>query len=172
MGTRKNNKKSKKSNKRFRKTRSKRQRGGNPNDDLLNAIDIDNANKIIQALEDGADVNAKDNNGRMVITWASWNGHKEIVEKLLNNGVDVNAKDNWGYTALQLASSNGHTKIVAMLLEKGADVNAKNNRSDTALISASESGHTETVANWRRELMYAKECWGNTALIQASKEDT
>ena len=55
-----------KSNKRFRKTRSKRQRGGNQEEKdkyLFDAIYMDDAVKVENALNNGADVNALNNNG-------------------------------------------------------------------------------------------------------------
>ena len=68
MGTRKNNK-FKKSNKRFRKPRSKRQRGGNSETQeekdkyLFDAIDIYDYNKVENALKNGANVNAQNKDG-------------------------------------------------------------------------------------------------------------
>ena len=68
MGTRKNNK-FKKSNKRFRKTRSKRQRGGNSETQeekdkyLFDAIGIYDYDKVENALKNGANVNAQNKDG-------------------------------------------------------------------------------------------------------------
>ena len=148
MTTRKN-KKSNKSNKRFRKTRSKRQRGGtiNKNIKLIRSSMFGNREAVRRQLEqDGIDVNAKNSEGYTALILASSNGHKEIVEMLLEKGADVNAKDKYNATALIKASSNGHKEIVEMLLEKGADVNAKTHNGSTALIKASENKHTEIVA--------------------------
>ena len=142
MATRKN----KKSNKRFRKTRSKIQRGGTPENDLINGAIEGNLGDVQQALDAGADVNAKSWYNRTALTQASWNGHTEIVKLLLENGADVNAKNYDDYPALIRASQYGYTEIVAMLLEKGADVNAKTNDGYTALIWASNKGHIEIVA--------------------------
>ena len=60
---------------------------------------------------------------------ASFNGHTEIVEILLNTeGINVNMQNKVGYTALMKASSNGYTEIVKMLLNKEyIDVNIQNN---------------------------------------------
>ena len=61
--------KSRKSKKRFRKTRSTRQRGGNPNDQeekdtyLFGAIGIYDYDKVENALNNGANVNAKNDDG-------------------------------------------------------------------------------------------------------------
>ena len=100
----------------------------------------------MQALIDnGADVNAKADNGGTALMGASIGGHKEIVQLLLANGADVNAKGNNGETALMAASSLGHKEIVQLLLAKGADINAKANGGETASTLASREGHKEIV---------------------------
>ncbi len=102
MTTRKN-KKSNKSNKRFKKTRSKRQRGGtiNNNIKLIRSSMFGNREAVRRQLEqDGIDVNAKNSEGYTALILASSNGHKEIVEMLLEKGSDVNAKDKYNATAL------------------------------------------------------------------------
>ena len=74
---------------------------------------------------------------------ASQNGHKDIVQWLLDAGADVNAKDTYSWTALMSASSNGHKDIVRLLLDAGVDVNAKSNGGWTALMYASHYGHRD-----------------------------
>ena len=142
MGTRKN----KNSDKRFRKTRSKRQRGGTKDESyLIRSSAYGHIDMVKKFIEDGADVNAKNNDGNTALMMASWNGHIEVVRFLLKNGADVNAKNNDDNTALQTASMNGRTEIVAMLLNNGADVNMKDEEGTTALSAASEAGETEVV---------------------------
>ena len=94
-------------------------------------------------VENGADVNQKNNNGYTALIWAASNGHKEVCSLLIENGADVNQKNNDGYTALILAAENGHTEICSLLVENGADVNQKNNNGYTALIWAASNGHKE-----------------------------
>jgi ankyrin repeat protein len=53
---------------------------------------------------------------------ASFEGHKKVVEMLLEKGADVNAQGGDYGNALHAASVEGHEKVVEMLLEKGADV--------------------------------------------------
>ncbi|MGA7492067.1 MAG: ankyrin repeat domain-containing protein [Syntrophobacteraceae bacterium] len=71
-------------------------------------------------IANGTDVNAKDKNGNVALTTASFNGHKEIVRVLLAKGADVNAKMNNGKTALMAASAFGHKEIKKLLIKAGA----------------------------------------------------
>ena len=107
---------------------------------------IGDAAAVQALLANGAEVNAKDNNGASALILASRNGHRDVVQALLANGAEVNAKDNDGATALILASRNGHRDVVQALLANGADVNAKDNNGATALILASRNGHHDVVA--------------------------
>jgi ankyrin repeat protein len=120
MGTRKNNT--------FRRTRSKRQKGGAPK-------------------------RARDNDTALIL--ASLDGKTKKVEKLLNQkGIKVNARDDWGKTALHWASYYGHTETVAMLLkQKGIKVNANTIAGDTALDYAIEEEHTEIVKLLKKQII-------------------
>ena len=52
----------------------------------------------------------------LVLSHASSNGHREVVQLLLGvEGIDVNMKTSSGYTALTLASMRGHKEIVQLL---------------------------------------------------------
>ncbi|KAH8647874.1 hypothetical protein BX600DRAFT_484435 [Xylariales sp. PMI_506] len=72
---------------------------------------------------------------------AASNGHKEIVQLLLDHGADVNIAGKYG-TALMRAAENGHKEIVQLLLDHSANVNTVGEYT-TALISAAENGHKE-----------------------------
>jgi len=84
----KRTKKSKKSNKIFRKTRSKKQRGGNQEEKdkyLFDAIDIDDAYKVENALNNGANVNAKNDAGDTPLIHAINFGYIDMVQLLLEH---------------------------------------------------------------------------------------
>jgi ankyrin repeat protein len=67
---------------------------------------------------------------------ASYRGHKEVVEFLIQKGADIEAKDNDGMTALMKASFMGRKEIVELLIQNGADVNQKNNNGQNAMMRA------------------------------------
>jgi len=123
MGTRKYIK-PKNSNKRFRKTRSKRQRGGGPLEHkLLEAVKNNKLAEVIEALAAGANVNANSNGGYTALIWASIYGRTEIVAMLLEQpGIDVNITNTNGETALDFAIYDENTEIVKLLIRKGATI--------------------------------------------------
>jgi len=95
------------------------------------------------AIDGGAQVNAKDNDGATALIIAADNGNAEIVKMLVEHGAKVDAKDNEGWTALVYAAANGSTEIAKMLVEHGAQVDAKDNEGLTALMYAARNGTTE-----------------------------
>lgn len=101
-----------------------------------------NFNIICRLLEEGVDVNAKDEDGITALMWAICKENKYIVEMLLKKGADVNAKDKNGISALTLSAMSPSKwrsrkrEIVSMLLEKGADVNTMDSFGLTAVMWA------------------------------------
>ena len=86
--------KNRKSNKRFRKTRSKRQRGGNQEEkdtSLFHAIDNHDYDEVENALYNGANVNARNKDGDTPLICAINSGEYDydVIELLLENGADV-----------------------------------------------------------------------------------
>ena len=73
------------------------------------------------------------------LTFASQEGHIDIVKYLVENGADIHARNDW---ALIMASENGHLDIVKYLVNEGADIHV---RKDWALRIASEKGHLDIV---------------------------
>ena len=56
----------------------------------------ENIEAVKKTLADGADVNAKDDNGSTPLHPAAANDHKELAELLIEKGANVNAKDGIG----------------------------------------------------------------------------
>ncbi len=148
-----------KSNKRFRNTRSnksrrnhtrsKKQRGGETNEQLTKylyrAIEENDVNKVIHAIKLGADVNVV-NGSKSAIELASHDGKLAIVKILLATGANVNRKLSGilSHPALTWASVKGHTEIVKLLLEADANPLAVL-FGNTAINLASNNGHKEIV---------------------------
>ena len=112
---------------------------------LLEASESGQLEDVIQAIQNGANVNVVDGRGMMPIHWAALRGHTQIVSSLLQNGADVNGTNSADWTPIMHASFEGHLESLRHLIETGADVKAKTFVSGTALIFAAGKGHIEIV---------------------------
>ena len=84
--------KTRKKNSRGRKTRSKRQRGGNQEEkdnDLFDAIRSYDYDEVENALNNGANVNARNKDDDTPLIRAINSGEYDVIELLLENGADV-----------------------------------------------------------------------------------
>ena len=93
----------------------------------------------------GADVNAKRDDGDTPLNIAVSFGQSEVVKFLVSQGADVNAKGWYGYFPLHSAAGKGHVEIVKYLVSQGADVNKGTSDGYTPLHSAAGNGNIEIV---------------------------
>ena len=72
-----------------------------------------------------ANANSTDHWKTPILTIAAGNGHKDLVQFLLDNGAEVNRLGGFGGcdTAIKDAVCGNHIEIVQLLLDAGADVN-------------------------------------------------
>lgn len=66
-------------------------------------------------LDHGADVNARDSDGRNALMEAAIIGDTETATLLLDRGAAVDAVDNHGRAAVMFAAENGHTDTAVLL---------------------------------------------------------
>ena len=136
--------------KRIRKIRSKKQRGGETNEQLTKslyrAIEENDVNEVSASIDRGADVNVP-YGSISAIELASRDGKPEIVKILIAAGANVNRKLSGilSHPALTRASVNGHTEIVKLLLEADANPLAVSYGKITAIKLARNNGHEEIV---------------------------
>ena len=76
-------------------------------------------------------ISRKDNYGRTPLSWAVDQGHREMVELLLDHGARINFKDRSMLTALHIAVTGQHRDVVSVLLEHGARLEAKAEHGET-----------------------------------------
>jgi len=96
-------------------------------------------------IDQGANMEAKDNDGQTPLSWAAEKGHEVVVRLLVDKGASVETKDNSGRTPLLWAAEKGHEVVVRLLVNKGADLEAKENDGRTSLLRAAENGHEAVV---------------------------
>ena len=96
-----------------------------PQTKLWRAVYTRNIELLQTALEEGADVNAKDKIGSTPLQMSAEHGHLEVVRALIEARAEVNAKTNCGWFTLHWSAAKGHLEVVRALIEAGADVNVK-----------------------------------------------
>jgi hypothetical protein len=113
---------------------------------LMNAAVLDHEGVVTQLLAAGADVNAVDTEGVTALMNAAMLNHGDVVKNLMQDDkIDLERKDENGYTALIIAAGLGHEDVVTQLLAAGADVNAVDKTGNTALEMANQRGHEDVV---------------------------
>ena len=114
-------------------------------DRLLEAAASGDVATIAEALDGGANVDARDTRGRTALLVATVAGQTEAVRSLLAAGADVDLQDNQLDNPFLYAGAEGLLDILRLVDEAGADPTITNRYGGTALIPASERGHVEVV---------------------------
>ena len=113
---------------------------------LIRAAIEGNTEQVRELLNEGADINQKDDNGRTALMFAVINAHYATMSVLLEHGADVNARSNVGGTALMAAALAGDLKMAQALLLRGADVHARlSETNESAATIATSHGYDEIV---------------------------
>ncbi|XP_035664185.1 serine/threonine-protein phosphatase 6 regulatory ankyrin repeat subunit B-like [Branchiostoma floridae] len=109
--------------------------------DLFGAASNGDCDKIRSLLEEGMDVDAKDedDHGCTALHHAAKAGHCPAIELLLDRGAKIDAINTKGMTALHYAAMNCHCAAIALLLDQGADVEIWDHDCRTALHFAASS---------------------------------
>lgn len=96
----------------------------NPDEDLLEAIDQQQVERVRSLLNEDADVHARNVWGDTALMRAAKSGNLEMMSMLLDRGAAVDDSNyEIGYTALTFAAMGGHIEATRLLLRAGADPN-------------------------------------------------
>jgi len=119
------------------------------NDQLLHATQRADKRTVLTLLQQGADINTRNAQGRTPLMIATYQHNSDMVKTLLQAGADVNIRDNNKENPLLHSAAQGWLDIVRLAIEAHADTSLTNRFGGISLIPASERGHVEIV----RELL-------------------
>ncbi|CAG9986134.1 unnamed protein product [Clonostachys byssicola] len=101
---------------------------------LYSAVSARDLNLVQQLVEQGADINLKDENQLTALMLASRHGDVDTILYLIGQGADIDAySSNSKVTALLIAVKAGRRNVVRLLVEKGADISATDRSGWTVL---------------------------------------
>ena len=112
--------------------------------ELMDAVKLNDVKKVRTLIKQGVDVNMAEFQFRPLFI-ATFLGHTEIMQVLLENGANANAKTPENSTLLMVAAEGGHCDIVKLLLDSGVNPDAVNDMGRTALMVAKKYGHAAIV---------------------------
>jgi hypothetical protein len=117
-----------------------------PTFEFLKALKKNDYAGIKSKLMQGANVNAKDDDGVPAIIIATGMGEPALVKFLLEQSAHVDEPvQGTGETALMRAAAMGDKISVGVLLYYKAEVNGQDKRGETALIKAARAGNRDVV---------------------------
>ena len=77
--------------------------------------------KLLLLIEQGADVNDRNQWEETPLHWAAMIGPVKVIHDLLSNGADVNARTNNGRTPLTFAVDKKMKALALLLISKGGE---------------------------------------------------
>ncbi len=101
---------------------------------------------LTPAVDQGAQIDAQDADGRTALMFAAFNGHTDCARWLIDRGAAVNVREGQGRTALMFASTGPFSETVKLLLDSGANPHDVDTFEGwTALMFAAGEGQLEVV---------------------------
>jgi len=142
---------------------------------LLMAAEAGRTNLVAFALDNGADIEARDRRPRRstVLSLAVERGHYPVVRLLLARGADANTVTTDGYTPLMVAAGARDDPLMGVeLIGAGARVNTAATDGTTALMSAARRGHENfvTLLLLNKATTNAPDNEGRSALLLAAAD--
>ena len=89
--------------------------------DLIEAVKINNLERVRLLVEQGADKHKVDSDGCTPFWLASYRGHLEVAQYLVEQGASLEKATTWGGTPLIAAALDDHLEVTRYLLEQGTN---------------------------------------------------
>ncbi|PEZ84097.1 ankyrin repeat domain-containing protein [Bacillus sp. AFS017274] len=125
--------------------KQEKETGKGMNEQLIQAVERNETERIRSLIEQGADINTQDSEGRTATMIATYNNDVETAKILIEAGADVNIQDDMKNSPFLYAGAEGYVNILKLAIEAGADPSITNRYGGTALIPASEHGYVEVI---------------------------
>ncbi|WP_260287586.1 ankyrin repeat domain-containing protein [Peribacillus aracenensis] len=125
--------------------KQEKETGKGMNEQLIQAVARNETDRIRSLIEQGADLNTQDSEGRTATMIATYNNDVETAKILIEAGADVNIQDDMKNSPFLYAGAEGYIDILKLAIEAGADPSITNRYGGTALIPASEHGYIEVI---------------------------
>lgn len=114
---------------------------------MISAAQRGDTEAVKALLEEGASVDARDENARTALVAAAYENHVGVAEVLVEAGASVNVKDETEQSAYLISTSEvgDDPRLLRLTLRNGANVESLDSYDGTGLIRAAERGHVEVV---------------------------
>src|SRR5262245_43385315 len=112
---------------------------------LIAAAERGDTATVRRLLQEGANVNTRDERGRTPVMAATHGDRVDTVAALIQAGADVNIRDHRLDNPFLYAGAEGLLDILKLTIAAGADTKLTNRFGGTALIPAAERGHVAVV---------------------------
>ena len=139
---------------------------------ILHAAITGNVQKFKEAINNGDNVNMKDENGQTILSIVS-KLRPDLVKMLIKNNVNVNLADDNLITPLHWAVEYDNYEIVEILLQNGANPKALDMLSEKSLHWAAWTGHIKSakvILKYDIDVMQ-KNCGGLTPIDLALQQE-
>ncbi|CAG5096951.1 Similar to ANK3: Ankyrin-3 (Homo sapiens) [Cotesia congregata] len=95
---------------------------------MLHIACLHRQNEVVKLLiNNGADINCRDHQGKTPLFYAVHNSDRRIIKILIRNHADINVKAGDGRTPLSLSVEDVDSDIITLLLDNGADIHCNIN---------------------------------------------
>jgi ankyrin repeat protein len=112
---------------------------------LVDAVERGDLAAVQRLLDDGADVNERDERGRTAVTAAALVDRVDIAKVLIDAGADVDLQDSDRNNPLLVTGETGSVAMLREVLRAEPNLGATNRYGGIAIIPASDRGHVDLV---------------------------
>jgi ankyrin repeat protein len=112
---------------------------------LVDAASDADSGAAIGLVAEGADPNARSEDGTSALHWAAYHDDLELARTLLAAGAAADVINDYGSTPLSEAAAIGNPRMIGLLLEAGANVERANADGQTALMIVARTNRVEAA---------------------------